>query len=218
MTANAKFLFDVNFEERGPGERREPRFSEAELAAAEERGRDRGAAEARTEAEHKTAQALTMIAAQIRSLAEAQRESAAKAERTAIEIAAAIMRKVMPSYAEHHGLAEIESTVKACLARVPDEPRVVVRAPESLLDHLQSRMAEIAASAGFPGGIALLADQRLGPADCRVEWADGGADRDTARLWADIDAALARALTRPIESAHPSAAHESNAYQGDAHG
>ena len=202
---NAKFLFDVDFDDRGAGERHEPRFSEIDLAGAEERGRVAGLAQARTEAEHLAAQALGVIGRRLGELSAAQKESAATAERTAVEIAAATMRKILPVYAQRHGLDEIEAVVKECLARVPDEPRVVVRVPEALLDPIQSRMADIAASAGFPGGVVLLADQTLGHADCRVEWADGGADRDAARLWTDIEACLVRALTNRADVSEPSA-------------
>ena len=54
------------------------------------------------------------------------------------------------------------------------------------------------------GRIVLLADETLGLGDARVEWADGGAERDTGRLMRDIDGALARALdTIPVLGTSP---------------
>ena len=69
-------------------------------------------------------------------------------------------------------------------------------------------MAPLAASLGFPGKLIILVDDELGQSDCRVEWADGGAERDTARTWREIEATLDRAmiaLANPDETARQTA-------------
>ena len=42
-----------------------------------------------------------------------------------------------------------------------------------------------------------VADAALSGGDGRVEWADGGAERDASRIAQEIDAVLARALAAP---------------------
>jgi flagellar assembly protein FliH len=44
---------------------------------------------------------------------------------------------------------------------------------------------------GFEGRLVVLAEPDIGFGDCRVEWADGGLNRDRAR----IEAAIAEAVT-----------------------
>ncbi len=49
----------------------------------------------------------------------------------------------------------------------------------------------------------LLADEALSLEGGRIEWADGGAERDPHRLMNEIDAALARILAAPAETLRP---------------
>jgi flagellar assembly protein FliH len=78
-----------------------------------------------------------------------------------------------------------------------------------MFDAMQQRLASLTGAAGFAGKVVLLADESLDVADARIEWAEGGAERDTKRLLSDIDAALAHALdtidvtgTTPHEENH----------------
>ena len=80
------------------------------------------------------------------------------------------------------------------IAELIDEPRMVIRVADEDLDALSERIDTIAARRGFAGKIVLLAETSVAPGDCRIEWADGGVERDSARLWHDIDLAVARLL------------------------
>jgi flagellar assembly protein FliH len=59
---------------------------------------------------------------------------------------------------------------------------------------LSEKIDTIATRRGFAGKVVLLAETSVAPGDCRIEWADGGVERDSARLWRDIDLAVARLL------------------------
>jgi flagellar assembly protein FliH len=67
-----------------------------------------------------------------------------------------------------------------------------VRVNDALLDILRERLDALASGIGFNGRIIAIADPAVAPGDARIEWADGGAERDSARAWADIDAHIAR--------------------------
>ena len=82
-----------------------------------------------------------------------------------------------------------------------DEPRVVFRVPDAMLDTLQPRIAEMSGKAGYSGEVVLLADDRMGMSDCLVEWADGGAERNVERLWAEVEEILTRTLDAQPDSA-----------------
>jgi flagellar assembly protein FliH len=212
MRADAvvKFPFDNVFDDEPTGEpaakrTKEPTFSVAELEAARQaahaEGVAAGLAEAREGYERRAAQALEEAARQIASLHAVQAGSNVAVRRNAIEVAVTVVRKLFPRVEARWGLAEVEQVVQDSLTQLFEEPRVVIRVHDSLLEALQGRLEALAQSAGYPGRLILIADDTIGPGDCRVEWADGGAERLGERLWRDIDAVLQRALGVPSDSA-----------------
>jgi len=82
-----------------------------------------------------------------------------------------------------------------------DEPRLVIRVADAMLDPVTTRLTALAEQQGHTAKLVFIADATLAPADCRIEWADGGAERDIARLWGDIDRAVANALRSTSPSA-----------------
>ncbi len=216
MSSTRKFLFDTSFDpDVRPPEPKQPEpevvaepepelpsFSEEELEAAREaafregleQGHAQGLAEARQAAEAASAQALTLLAERVKlslQKLDAQRDAAMV---EVLESAMAVVRKLFPALSARDGLTEIEGLVRSCLERLHEEPRVVLRAPDELLDTLRGRLDELKLEAAFEGRMVLLADDTLGPGDARIEWADGGAERNGRRLWAEIDEILAHAV------------------------
>jgi len=57
---------------------------------------------------------------------------------------------------------------------------------------LQERLTQLSASNGFEGRVVLIGDDAMGESDCRVEWADGGVEREAGRIWRAVEEALAR--------------------------
>jgi flagellar assembly protein FliH len=181
-----------------------PTFSEAELAAARQAAFAEGKADGITEAERGHAARLaTAVDALAPQLAQLAREVAGEAEarrRDSLEAALTVVRKLFPQLARAHGLDELHAVIGQCLERLRDEPRVVIRCADADLDALRERAERGAAHSGFEGKLVFLADERLASGDLRVEWADGGAERDQKALWQEIDAVIARALTPAGES------------------
>ncbi len=207
-----KFLFDTSFDQVRPPEPKpeassapveppEPSFTESDLAAAREEGvaagRAAAAAEAQATIERATATALEDIGRGLDTLIRAQTEAGESFLRTALETAVAITRKLHPELARRHGLVEVEGVLGHCLETLRDEPRLVIRVEDGLLDPLGAQIETLTRSAGFEGRVVLLADETIAPGDCRVEWADGGAERNSAALWEDIETAIRRALADP---------------------
>lgn len=213
MSYQDKFLFETSFDEPGAAEAGEsnaaPRpsqFSHEDLARAREEGfaagKEAGAQEAEQATERAIAQALGAIAQQLPAMAELQSGAIERQSRESIDLALTIIRKLFPRFARRHGLSEIESLVAECLGRLREEPRVVIRVADSLLDPVRERVTGIAAQCAYEGRIVLLSEDGLMPGDVRVEWADGGAERDSGQLWREIDQIIARvavpARTRPV--------------------
>jgi flagellar assembly protein FliH len=113
-------------------------------------------------------------------------------ESQAVDTVLAVVRKLVPHYTRTNALDEIGGLVQECLSAVYEEPRVVVRAHETMLDPIKDRIDDIVATSGFTGKVVLFADKSLNPEDCRVEWADGGVERDVGRLWREVEQTIAR--------------------------
>src|SRR3546814_1221045 len=82
---------------------------------------------------------------------------------------------------------------------------MTVRVAPNLVPEIEQRLKAAVASAGFEGRLVVAADAALGPADCGIDWGDGGAERDMDGLWREIDAAIAELPARPDAAREPDA-------------
>jgi len=212
IMAKNRFLFTLDFgDARNLADRpAAPTFSADELKAARDvsraEGMDAGRAEAMASVERRSGESLNAIARALSAAGAAHTRSLERIERQAIELCVGLMHKLFPEYQRRHGASEVESLVRESLRIMVDEPRVVVRLSDTNLDALKQRITAAAAAAGFAGKIVLLGDERLQPGDCAIEWADGGAERNGDRAWAEIDAVVRRLIETPPEHAPASAA------------
>jgi flagellar assembly protein FliH len=182
-----------------PPEPPEPVFNSADLLQAHEDGYADGFANGKAQADAtvnaRIAATLDRLADQIEYIVQSAAEAAARQREGAIQVGLAIARKLLPDFSRRHGLKEVEAMIGTCVNELVDEPRLVIRVADADLDAISERIDTITTRRGFAGKIVLLAEPAVAPGDCRIEWADGGAERDSARLWHDIDMAAARLLS-----------------------
>jgi flagellar assembly protein FliH len=224
MTSTRRFLFDTEFdadvarrrEERlasealmpkpqpPPSEPEEPPpppepvFKSADLLQAHEDGYADGFANGKAAAEAavnaRLSATLERLADQLEYIVQSAVDTAARQREGVIEIGAAIARKLLPDLSRRQGTAEAEAMMSAVITELIDEPRMVIRVADEDLDALSERIDAVAQRRGFAGKVVLLAEPSVAAGDCRIEWADGGVERDSARLWNDIDQAVVRLL------------------------
>lgn len=203
-----------------------PTFSEAELEAARKQahadgekagrsagygqgygeghvaGRKEGVEQARREVEAQVAArctaALEKIAAGVDALIADRAAGAAARRDEPVLIALAIVRKLMPELARRHGLAEVEALVRSCLAELIDEPRLVVRVAPDMADPVREELDALSGARGFGARLMVVDEPALGRGDCRIEWAEGGAERDIARTLNEIETIAARLMEAPV--------------------
>jgi len=216
--AYRKYMFDLDFtpahERPKVAEREEavqdepeaeappaPTFTEEDLQvvreAAYEEGHQHGLTEAAETTERRMSEAMTRVAEGLASLGQAQEDAADINQRVAARVAMAVLKKVLPAACEANAFEEVVRTVLDCFAHVLDEPRIIVKVEAGLVDSVRERLEGEASHHGFEGRVVVQPDPRLPPGDCKVEWTDGGAERDQARLVADIEAVVERALAPP---------------------
>ncbi len=195
-----KFLFENTFEmeDDGDGPGKPPTFSEAEMAAAREKahaeGQQAGRAEVIQGLEQACELSLKTIAGKLEKLLSQHTAITEEVTQGALAAAAAVCRKVVPIMSQRHAVQEIEGFIVECLGIAIEEPRVVVRVPDKLLEKMRERIDALASAHGFDGKVVLLGDDAMGPEDCAVLWADGGAEKNGARLWDEMNEAIDRRL------------------------
>ena len=203
MASKAKYLFDMPFDGTKPRVERSyapkappPKFSAEELEAAKLAAYAEGEAAGRNAAygEHQQniERALQAIAGTLAEIAGAEERSRVAARKEATELAAAIARKLAGRLIARQPQDQIEALVLRCMDDMRDEPRLVVRAAESVVQLLDQRVDQLVAQSGFGGKVVLVPDDTMAPTDCRIDWADGSAERNQAALEQEVDQAVER--------------------------
>ena len=174
-------------------------FSREELDAAEAAGWQAGHAagleEARASLEASVAGSLGHLGMALADLMARHTKELLRIRANATELASEVGQKLARALIAAAPLGEIEHLLAECLSDLGDEPRLVVRLPDPLVDALRERIDGLASAAGFAGQIALLGDASLHGSDARIEWAHGGAERNTQMLQAAVDEAVARYIS-----------------------
>ena len=205
MTSKAKFLFDVPFDGSRPKVERNyapkappPKFSAEEVdaarAAAFAEGEAAGRQAAYGEHQQNLEVALRTIAQQLRAIAVGQEHARIAASAEATELAVAIARKLAGRLIERQPLDQVEALVLRCMDDMRDEPRLVIRAAEPVVQQLDAKIDQLVAQSGFGGKVALVPDETMALTDCRINWADGSAERRQTALEQEVDQAVERYL------------------------
>ena len=165
---------------------------EAEKAKAFAEGHAKGVADAAQDISARTAAAFQSISTQLGALIKQVDAQRAETNKTAVATAIAMTRKLLPALARREAMNEINALVTECLGRMHDAPKMVVRLNEMHVEAFRDRVDAIATATGFSGRVAVVADPTLAPEDARVEWSDGGVERNTAQVWTEIEGAIQR--------------------------
>jgi flagellar assembly protein FliH len=197
MTAPTKFLFDTDFA-GGPRKPVEPMITLAEhevkLAEVETAGHRRGYAQGQNDAQvevtRRIAATLENIATSIAVANESLHAIEARLECEAVEVAVAVARKLAPTLIAREPFAEISALASDCFRQLISAPHIVVRVNDAVYATAKEQLDDIARARTFEGRLVVLAEPDIAIGDCRVEWADGGINRDSASAGAVIGEAV----------------------------
>ncbi|MBE1237766.1 flagellar assembly protein FliH [Phaeovibrio sulfidiphilus] len=173
-----------------------PTFSEEEVEAARQAGYTAGHADAADEAAaangRMAALAMSSAAQALEQLARDHRSSIDTVSADVAHLVEVICRRILPFTCDRNAVAEIVALMDTILPQVLEEPRLILRVHPDVLDTVRAHMDPLAASLGYEGRLVIMPDTGLERSDCRIEWTDGGVERDTRRLWADIEGVVSR--------------------------
>jgi flagellar assembly protein FliH len=195
MNAPTKYLFDRDF---GGGDRKQTvalaehalKLAEAETAA-HRRGYAEAQADAKVQTDRRIAAALECIANGVAEASTALHAIETRFECEAVEVAAAVGRKLAPALIAREPFAEIAALASDCFRQLVASPHIVVRVNDGLYAVTREKLDDIVRAHGFEGRLVVLAEKDIAVGDCRIEWADGGINRNSTAA----DAAIGEAVT-----------------------
>jgi len=205
-----QFLFDTEFtappgapvedagapEEDVPEAPPAPTFSEEELEQARKQafadGMASGHKQAQDSIEQQTALAAGVIGERLAELTRIDQEARQTGVRDVTTLARAIATKVAGDLIDEAPLAVIEKVASESLNRLFGETEVIIRVCETLAEPLRKRLDTANVRGGFTGQLSVLGEPSLTGADCRIEWSNGMAERDSDAVWRDIRETISR--------------------------
>lgn len=191
MSSNSKFLFDNEFGEASvpltkkkdaPPPPPPPIYTEEDKNRFCEEARQTGVTEGQTAAlsgiEASVTQTLEALKGQLQLLSDSHNSRLENVRCEAASLAMAIANKLAPALIAKLPEANVLGLIEECLNDLHDEPRIVVRASEPICTAITDKIDLLTQSTGFQGRIILLPDDTKSGSDCRIEWADGGVEKD----------------------------------------
>jgi flagellar assembly protein FliH len=196
MGAPAKFMFDVDFSNRGSGRAADSAEVTKRIAEAEARAYRDGVAAGRTEGANEIArahnQALSMIGAAMQSISARYADVELRMETEAVEVALAVARKLCGELIAREPMAEILSLVEECFRHLVSTPHLVVRINDASYEQASIEIDRLAKQSGFAGKLIVMAEPDIENGDCRIEWADGGVIRTRSETDLKIEELVGR--------------------------
>ena len=213
MSAAEKFMFDLTFdsevEETLEPEKTDenttvdeepeiiiPTFSEEEVETARQQGYEAGKEEglaATTEILTKQInETLLNIDQKLLAAFQTQDSLNQDLSRAAHSLAIGVCKKMMPAMAKQHSFDEVERVIEEVFAKAIEEPRITLSVHLDLVEAVEFRLSELTKEKEFEGRVFVKADETMEVSDCRVDWVNGGSERNTTELWANITSILDR--------------------------
>lgn len=199
--ATAKFLFDEDF---ATGTKPTITVVEAERrrvdaeSQAYRKGFSAGEAKAQGETMQSVADALDVIGEGLERLNRALAGIEARLETEAVDVAVAVASKLAPELIAREPFAEISALATECFRQIVTTPHIVVRVAADIHDVAKDKLEEIARGRGFEGRLVVLPDPALAAGDCRIEWSEGGINRDREATLNTINDAVGRYVAARI--------------------
>ena len=182
----AKFIFDDDFTSGSSSGSYSNKIQKLNDDAFTE-GKEQGHTEALQSIEKTSEIILEDIKNSVSSIFSRHEEQVVSMEQNAATLVLAIIQKLAPAIVADKPLQEIENLVLQCLRNNPLEPRMVIRVDEKMLPLLGKKIDQLKTACDYHGQIVLISDTMSNLSDCKVEWIDGGAERDFEELMKSIE-------------------------------
>lgn len=161
-----------------------------EVKRAEENGYEKGVLAASTEHEALTRELLLKINENLQALLSEAKERAIVLEEEYLRMSVEIVKHILPTLEASQAQAAVKRFLQDNFANFCSEERLSFSFNPSMVRPASEIISKLAAQNDFEGKIAIHKDESLSPADCRVEWLNGGVERNSDKMLEKVDKLL----------------------------
>ena len=202
-----------------------PVFSSDQLNAAEEKAREEGRQlgleegreaawqEAMVSLEKQNADILSSIDSSLKNIFAGLEKNAQTSIDTALDFAMAVCKKALPALCETNAILEIRDLLEKNLHFLKDEPKISLRLNPFLADQIKPVLTDLVKKEAYGGKIAVIRDDALAVGDCRVEWKNGGLEKNVQDVLNHTEE-LIKLYTHAAKTDTPSAEHTGEEHNG----
>ncbi len=155
----------------------ESEFNEA-VKAAEATGYEKGKQEAAEAEQNRHNVLLEGVKSQLMTIFAELEEKTARQEVSTIEFAVDLVRKLLPTMEKDRAEAEVKNFLAQNFANFAAQESLSFSFNPEVISLVADSIGRLAEQNDFEGKISVHKDNSLGLSDCRVEWKNGGVERN----------------------------------------
>ena len=163
-------------------------------AEAYEQGRLAARRELESRAQDAMAQALQHLARVADYLIRLDDHERQHIERVVLDGTLTLTRRLFPHLADKGVLDRLSAFARQTLNDHADEREILIAVPQGSAAPLKADLKAVLESRGMTDRVKIVEDQSLAITDCRITWADGGANMVIERIWQAIEQAAEQAV------------------------
>ena len=169
-------------------------YTEEELAEqvqiAEHNGYEKGFKSSQSGIDEAVANVLNEINSRLLQLITEEETQKSEMEKQSLDLVLSIVRKLVPSLLSDEAKNIVNKFIADNFNNFKNESKLSFYIHPDIISYVQENIAKLANRHDFEGKIALHKDNSLGVSDCRIEWENGGVERNTGHLTDKIKAML----------------------------
>lgn len=170
-----------------------------EIKRSEERGYERGYQLASSEQEQRTEELLNNINTRLIALLAESAQNDEKREQQSLRFTMDVITKLFPTLEKEQAVSEINKFMTDNFPNFRREAYLSFSFNPEVISEVSSIIAKLANSNDFEGKISVHKDASLGASDCRIEWENGGVERNTHKMLEKVNELLDDKMTSTEE-------------------
>lgn len=186
-----EMITDADFEEYIPQNEQPKTYNEEEVAEkikiAEQDAYERGFKTSQDGIDNLLSKAMDEINQRLMTMIANSSNLSCELEKQSVELAQAIIEKLVPGLNKDNSVEIVKQFISDNFNNFKNEAKLSFYIHPDIISYVQETIAKLANSYDFEGKISLHKDAKLGIADCRIEWENGGVERNLAGMSAKVE-------------------------------
>ncbi|MES2906162.1 MAG: FliH/SctL family protein [Pseudomonadota bacterium] len=195
MNNPAKFTFGQEFNTTSPnsakGMEQEINTLRTEMPKAEARGYEAGKKDANTQLN----QTLILLANSVQSMLAVLDRERNELKQEAIQLCLLTARTLAGHILDREPAEAIREFASSCIDSLRKSPHVVFRVHPDIVEGVEAQLKTLSFERGLEGRLIVLGDPDKNISDCKIEWADGGFERNRTEIEKQITDAVTRYMS-----------------------